>query len=292
MKILLTHRQLYLIALFLSLFISQNGFAQNGKIKISGTVIDSSDKLPIPGVNVYEKGTKNGQSTNFDGFFEIETNNPNATLVFSYIGYVTNEVQVNGQTKLTVNLIQDTKKLDEVIVIGYGTSKKADLTGSVAAISSEEILKRPVTNVAEALTGQIAGINITTTEGSPDAEINIRVRGGGSLSQDASPLYIVDGFPVTSISDISPSNIENITVLKDASSTAIYGSRGAYGVILITTKSGTKGNKIEVSYNTFTGFNKIRKTLDINGSKDYVNWQYEYALLTNDLTSFEDYLGT
>ena len=292
MKILLTHRQLYLIALFLSLFLSQNGFTQNGKIKISGTVIDSSDKLPIPGVNVYEKGTKNGQSTNFDGFFEIETNNPNATLVFSYIGYVTNEVQVNGQTKLTVNLIQDTKKLDEVIVIGYGTSKKADLTGSVAAISSEEILKRPVTNVAEALTGQIAGINITTTEGSPDAEINIRVRGGGSLSQDASPLYIVDGFPVTSISDISPSNIENITVLKDASSTAIYGSRGAYGVILITTKSGTKGNKIEVSYNTFTGFNKIRKTLDINGSKDYVNWQYEYALLTNDVTSFEDYLGT
>lgn len=292
MKILLTHRQLYLIALFLSLFLSQNGFAQNGKLKITGEVIDSSDKLPIPGVNIYEKGTKNGQSTNFDGVYIIEVSNPNATLVFSYIGYETKEVQVNGQSQLNVSLLQDTKKLDEVIVIGYGTSKKTDLTGSVASVSSEEILKRPVTNVAEALTGQIAGVKITATEGAPDAEINIRVRGGGSLSQDASPLYIVDGFPVTSISDISPSNIETITVLKDASSTAIYGSRGAYGVILITTKSGTKGNKIEVSYNTFTGFNKIRKTLDTNRSKDYVNWQYEYALLSNDLTSFEDYLGT
>lgn len=292
MKILLTHRQLYLIALFLSLFLSQNGFAQNGKLKITGEVIDSADKLPIPGVNIYEKGTKNGQSTNFDGVYIIEVSNPNATLVFSYIGYETKEVQVNGQSQLNVSLLQDTKKLDEVIVIGYGTSKKTDLTGSVASVSSEEILKRPVTNVAEALTGQIAGVKVTATEGAPDAEINIRVRGGGSLSQDASPLYIVDGFPVTSISDISPSNIETITVLKDASSTAIYGSRGAYGVILITTKSGTKGNKIEVSYNTFTGFNKIRKTLDTNTSKDYVNWQYEYALLSNDLTSFEDYLGT
>ncbi|VXB54410.1 SusC/RagA family protein [Flavobacterium sp. 9AF] len=292
MRTLLTNRHLFLIALFLSFFFLDKGYAQNERIKITGTVVDSEDKLPIPGVNIYEKGTKNGQSTNFDGIFTLELTNPNAILVFSYIGYQTKEIQLNGQTKLNVNLIQDTKKLDEVIVIGYGTSKKSDLTGSVASVSSEEILKRPVTNVAEALTGQIAGLKVTASEGAPDAEINIRVRGGGSLSQDASPLYIVDGFPVTSISDISPSNIETITVLKDASSTAIYGSRGAYGVILITTKSGTKGDKIEVSYNTFAGFNKIRKTLDINNSRDYVNWQYEYALLSNDLASFEDYLGT
>jgi len=293
MKFLIINRQLHSIVLFLFFsFLSQEIHSQNGGKTITGTIIDSADKLPIPGVNVIEKGTKNGQSTNFDGVFNLKVSNANAVLVVTYIGYKTQEVPLNGQNNITISLLQDTKKLDEVIVIGYGTSKKSDLTGAVATISSEEILKRPVTNVAEALTGQIAGVKVSSSEGSPDAEINIRIRGGGSLSQDASPLYIVDGFPVTSISDISPSNIENITVLKDASSTAIYGSRGAYGVILITTKGGTKGNKIEVSYNTFTGFNKIRKTLDVLDSKDYVNWQYEYAQLTDDLTSFEDYLGS
>ncbi|NHN25813.1 TonB-dependent receptor [Flavobacterium jejuense] len=294
MKLLIINRQFYSIVLFLflSFFLSQEMYSQNGAITIKGEVIDSEDKLPIPGVNIIEKGTKNGQSTNFDGAFELRVSNSNATLIVTYVGYKTQEVKLSGQSTIKISLIQDTAKLDEVILVGYGTSKKSDLTGSVASVSSEEILKRPVTNVAEALTGQIAGVKITSSEGSPDADINIRIRGGGSLSQDASPLYIVDGFPVTSISDISPSNIENITVLKDASSTAIYGSRGAYGVILITTKGGTKGNKIEVSYNTFTGFNKIRKTLDVLGSRDYVNWQYEYAQLTDDVTSFEDYLGS
>jgi len=239
-----------------------------------------------------EKGTKNGTITDFDGNFSLRVSNKSGKLIFSAVGFKTTEVEINEKLSLTVLLSESVENLKEIIVVGYGSVKKSDLTGAVVMVTGEEILKRPVTNVAEALTGQIAGVQVTSAEGSPDAEVSIRVRGGGSLSQDASPLYIVDGFPVSSISDISPSNIESITVLKDASSTAIYGSRGAYGVILITTKSGTKGNKIEVTYNTFTGFNKIRKTLDVLDSKDYVNWQYEYAVLSNDLPSFEDYFGS
>lgn len=292
-KLLTKSRLKYTLSLFLflSLFLIQKSHAQNGSFVVSGVVIDSEDQSTIPGVNIVEKGTSNGTATDFDGAFSFSVSNKNAVLVISSVGYVTQTIPLDGRNKISITMKLDTQSLEEVVLIGYGTSKKSDLTGSVAVVSGEEINKRPVTNVAEALTGQIAGLNVTTTEGSPDAEINIRVRGGGSLSQDASPLYIVDGFPVTSISDIAPSNIENITVLKDASSTAIYGSRGAYGVILITTKSGTKGDKIEVSYNTFTGFNKIRKTLDVLDSQDYVKWQYEFALLSDDLPSFEDYLG-
>lgn len=144
--------------------------------------------------------------------------------------------------------------------------------------------------MAESLTGRIAGVQVTSSEGSPDSEIKIRIRGGGSLTQDSSPLLIVDGFPVNSMSDISPSDIANITILKDASSTAIYGSRGANGVIIITTKTGKDG-KISVSFNSFYGFKKIAKTIDVLQPEDYVKWQHEYALLKNDVGSYEKYFG-
>lgn len=292
-KLLTKSRLKYTLSLFLflSLFLIQKSHAQNGSFVVSGVVIDSDDQSTIPGVNIVEKGTSNGTATDFDGAFSFSVSNKNAVLVISSVGYVTQTIPLDGQNKISITMKLDTQSLEEVVLIGYGTSKKSDLTGSVATVSGEELIKRPVTNVAEALTGQIAGVNVTTTEGSPDAEINIRVRGGGSLSQDSSPLYIVDGFPVASISDISPSNIENITVLKDASATAIYGSRGAYGVILVTTKSGTVGDKLEVTYNTFVGFNKIRKTLDVLDSQDYVKWQHEYAVLSDDLPSYEDFFG-
>lgn len=283
-------QRLMALILFISIFSISNSYAQSGSFEVTGTVVDA-DNLPVPGVNILEKGTNNGTISDFDGNFTFKVSNKNGTLTFSAVGFKTQDVAINGKQTVTVTLLENVENLKDVVIVGYGTVKKSDLTGSVAMVTGDEILKRPVTNVAEALTGQIAGVKVTASEGSPDAEMTIRVRGGGSLSQDASPLYIVDGFPVTSISDISPSNIESLTVLKDASSTAIYGSRGAYGVVLITTKSGTKGNKIEVSYNTFTGFNKIRKTLDVLGARDYVDWQYEYAVLANDLPSFEDYFG-
>ncbi|ROI09031.1 TonB-dependent receptor [Chryseobacterium sp. H3056] len=182
------------------------------------------------------------------------------------------------------------KDIEEVVMIGYGTAKKGDLTGSVATIKGADIAKVPVSNVAEALTGKIAGVKITNTEGSPDSEVSIRVRGGGSLTQDSSPLIIVDGFPVNSMSDIAPSDIENMTVLKDASSTAIYGSRGAYGVILITTKSGKSG-KLNVTFNTYSGFKQKAGRIDVLSPQDYLKWQYEYAALDGSPDKYKQYFG-
>ena len=260
-------------------------------IAVSGTVIDASG-VSIPGVNVIEKGTKNSVSTDLDGKFSINVASSKSELVFSFLGYET-LTQVVGQKKSFNIALKNTEaKLDEVVVVGYGTSKKSDLTGSVASISGDALKKNPVANVAESLTGRVAGVQVTSTEGSPDADIKIKVRGGGSLTQDSAPLLIVDGFPVNTINDISPSDIENITILKDASSTAIYGSRGAYGVVIVTTKSGKDGAKIAVNYNVFSGVKRIAKTIDVLSPKDYVKWQYEFALLKNDIPSFEQYYGT
>lgn len=182
----------------------------------------------------------------------------NATLIVSYIGMKTQEIAIKGKNKIDVTLSDDTKALDEVVVIGYGTAKRKDITGSVATVSSEVLSAVPVASATEALQGKMAGVQITTTEGSPDAEMKIRVRGGGSITGDNTPLFIVDGFPVESISDIPASDIEDMTVLKDASSTAIYGSRGANGVILVTTKSGKEG-KLSVSYNTYYSWKKWQR---------------------------------
>ena len=289
-------KKVYLV-LFLAVFglCSTNMFAQN--IAVSGTVIDGSINGPLPGVTILVKGTSSGTTTDFDGNFALTVNDPSATLVFSYVGYRTQEVPLNNRTTINVTMEEDITSLNEVVVIGYGTAKKSDLTGSVVAISGSDIKEQPISNVAEALTGRLAGVQVTSTEGSPDADIRIRIRGSGSITQDSSPLIIVDGFPTSSISDIASSDIENITILKDASSTAIYGSRGANGVILITTKKGREG-KIDVNFNMFYGVKKVANTLNVLSPEDFVKWQYEYALLraansTNpdDLSSYEQYFG-
>ena len=221
-------------------------FAQ-GK-KVSGVVKDVAGE-PLIGVNVLVKGTTNGTITDFDGNYTLQNVKASDVLVVSYIGYLTQEIHVGNQATVNVTLKEDTKTLDEVVVIGYGTAKRKDITGSVASVGAEALSVVPVASATEALQGKMAGVQITTTEGSPDAEMKIRVRGGGSITQSNEPLYIVDGFPVSTISDIPTSDIETIDVLKDASSTAIYGSRGANGVIIITTKSGKEG-KISVNYNS------------------------------------------
>ncbi|MDR6969404.1 TonB-linked SusC/RagA family outer membrane protein [Flavobacterium arsenatis] len=276
--------------LFLSVLAVQKTQAQN-TVAVSGTIVDTSDGLPLPGVNIVEKGTTNGVSSDFDGNYTINVSSSNATIVISFMGYKPQEIPLQGRTTVQVNLAQDEQSLEEVVVIGYGTSRKSDLTGAVGTLSGDEIKRQPISSVAEALTGRIAGVRVTSSEGSPDSEIIIRIRGGASLSQDASPLYIVDGFPVNNINDISPSDIENITVLKDASSTAIYGSRGANGVVLVTTKSGKNGEKVNVSFDTFTGFKKIANTVDVLNPADYAKWQYEFALLKDDLESYETFFG-
>ena len=259
---------------------------------VSGTVKDTDGTL-MPGVSIFEKGTTNGATTDADGRYSL-TVDPNRVLMFTFIGMVPREVAVENQTVIDIVMTADVNVLDEVVVIGYGTVKKSDLTGSVISVAGADLKKVPVASVAESLTGRMAGVHVSSPEGSPDAEVKIRIRGGGSITQDNSPLFIVDGFPVNSIADIAPSDIETVTVLKDASSTAIYGSRGANGVVIITTRSGVEG-KVSVSYNPFYGVKRIANTLDVLPVEDYVKWQYEHAVLDNEageLQSYEDYFGS
>ena len=280
------HALLFLLVTMISLSVS----AQN--VTVKGTVTDKTGETVI-GASVVEKGNPgNGTITDIDGNYTLSVSK-SATLVFSYVGMTTQEAAVKGQTVINIVLSEDAQALEEVVVIGYGSVKKKDLTGSVATVSSEVLAAVPVASATEALTGKMAGVQITTTEGSPDAEMKIRVRGGGSITGDNTPLFIVDGFPVESISDIPASDIEDMTVLKDASSTAIYGSRGANGVILVTTKSGKEG-KVNVSYNAYYSWKKIAKTLDVLSASDYAKWQYELALLKSsgkDLSSYENFFG-
>jgi len=267
---------LLMIFAALSLSVSAQTITLNGNVK------DTAGE-PIIGASIVEKGnTTNGTITNFDGNFSLKVP-ANATVIVSYIGMKTQEVAIKGKSKIDVTLTDDAKALDEVVVIGYGTARKKDLTGSVATVNSETLAAIPVANATEALQGKMAGVQITTTEGSPDAEMRIRVRGGGSITGDNTPLFIVDGFPVESISDIPATDIEDITVLKDASSTAIYGSRGANGVIIVTTKSGKEG-KISVNYNAYYAWKQMSKKLKTLSSGDYTRWQYERAMLDQNST--------
>lgn len=270
-----------------SLVMSANGYAQT---VIKGNVTDNTGE-PVIGASVIEDGTSsNGGVTDIDGNFTITLKGNSKKLKVSYVGMKPQVVNVSGKSVINIKLEDDATSLNDVVVIGYGAVKKKDLTGSVATVNNKALEAVPVANATEALQGKMAGVQITATEGSPDAEMKIRVRGGGSITGDNTPLYIVDGFPVESISDIPASEIEDITVLKDASSTAIYGSRGANGVILVTTKSGKEG-KVNVSYNAYYSWKKMAKTLNTLSGSDYVKWQREYALLRDNEDKYTNLFG-
>ncbi|MDD4969507.1 MAG: TonB-dependent receptor [Paludibacter sp.] len=259
---------------------------------VTGVVKDDTGET-LPGASVIIKGTAKGTITDLNGKFSLSVANlSTAVLKVSYIGMKNLEMPLKGgQTKdLQIQLESNSNQLDEMVVIGYGSVKKKDLTGSVTTIKGESLIKVPVSNVAEALTGKIAGVRMTTTDGSPDAEVLIRVRGGGSITGDNSPLYVVDGFPVDKINDIPTNDIEDITVLRDASSTAIYGSRGANGVILITTKK-SDGGASRVNYNSFYTVKSVAKRLKPMNTYDYVMSNYEYALLKNSTSNFFQSFG-
>ena len=273
-------RKKSLLVLSIMLFSVLHLAAQN--IEVKGTITDGMTNEPLPGVNIIVEGSSIGAVSDALGKYSISVPSGDVTLVFSFIGYTSQKVSVQGRTIIDITLEMASNQLDEVVTIGYGKVKKKDLTGSVASIKGETLKAIPVSSAVESLTGKMAGVQVTTTEGSPDAEITIRVRGGGSITQDNSPLYIVDGFPVSTITDLSPSSIESIDVLKDASSTAIYGARGANGVIIITTKSGIEG-KLTVNYNSYYGIKKVADKLGTISTKDYVLWQYERALLADEL---------
>jgi TonB-linked SusC/RagA family outer membrane protein len=260
--------------------------------QVKGAVKDAKTGELLPGVSVQIEGTGAGTITDIDGKYAIAVPSDQTVLVFSYVSYITEKVAIEGKSEINVELVPDIKSLDEIVVIGYGTSKKRDLTGPISSISGDKLADIPVSTVAEALTGKLAGVQVTTTEGSPDAEIKIRVRGGGSITRDNTPLYIVDGFPVDRISDIPPTDIQSVDVLKDASSTAIYGARGANGVVIITTKSGKEG-KLTVSYNGYYSVKDVVNKLDVLSPYEFAKWQYEQAVLQNKVADqYEAYFGS
>jgi TonB-linked outer membrane protein, SusC/RagA family len=252
----------------------------NAQTTVTGVVKDDTGESLL-GASVVVKGTKGGTITDLNGKFSLSVTNPaTAVLKVSYIGMKSLEFPLKGKTAdLQIQLESNSNQLNEMVVVGYGSQKKRDLTGSVSSIQGKELSRIPVASAGEALTGRLAGVQITTSDGSPDAELIIRVRGGGSITGDNSPLYVVDGFPANNINDIAPGDIQSIDVLKDASSTAIYGSRGANGVVIVTTKRAA-GGKTTISYNGFMQTKKLSKRLDALDPYEYVLLNYENAALS------------
>lgn len=262
---------------------------------VKGVVKDINGE-PLTGVSVIVDGTSIGTTTGIDGDYIIKV--PDASkdaLLFTFVGMKDQIISVNNRGVIDVILEDDFTMLEETVVVGYATVKRRDLIGSVSSINSEKLAEQPVTTVSQALSGKMAGVSVVVTEGDPDADIKIRVRGGGSITQDNSPLYIVDGFPVESINDIASSEIQSIDVLKDAFSTAIYGSRGANGVVIVTTKSGSASKKITVSLNAYYGLKKIANKGAIKpmNSENFVKFQYELAKVRDNVSdNYEPYFGS
>ncbi|HMP86407.1 MAG TPA: SusC/RagA family TonB-linked outer membrane protein, partial [Lacibacter sp.] len=240
---------------------------------ITGKVTDDTG-APLAGVSIIPSGSKSGTTSDKDGNFSIRVAG-NPILLFSSVGYKPQTITTTGVETMTVSMEPAATSGDEVVVIGYATVKRKDLTGSVSSVSAKQLRDIPINSAAQALAGRLAGVQITGTEGTPNAEVLIRVRGGGSITQDNSPLYIIDGVQVeNALNVISPQDIESVDVLKDASATAIYGARGANGVVIITTKGG-KNQKTTVSYNGLFGFNKVANRLDLMNPYDFVTYQWE-----------------
>ncbi|MDR1116174.1 MAG: TonB-dependent receptor [Tannerella sp.] len=270
-----------------SLFTCNCVFAQS--ITVSGTVGDGVE--PLPGASVIIKGTTIGTVTDSEGNFSLKVPDESSVLTFSYMGYTEQSITVGTLRAFNIVLDSDQKLLDEVVVIGYGTTRRRDLTGATVSVRGSELASIPVTTAAQAITGKLAGVNVVTQNGAPGADVNITVRGGTSITQSTAPLYIVDGFQMEDgLKYVDINDIESIDVMKDASATAIYGARGSNGVILITTKSG-KAGKTQVSYNTYLSFERLGKSLNMMNPEEYVNYQYEFLMLRQNMTPFVKYFG-
>ncbi len=267
-------------------------YAQN----VSGTITDGTNGEGLPGVNILIKGTTSGTISDLDGNFNLQAAS-DAVLVFSFVGYQAQEVAVNSRTTVNVALAPDLTELSEIVVVGYGTQKKKDLTGAIGSINADQIVNKPIISPDQALAGTIAGINITNRSGDPAAPINVRIRGTGTVGNNQ-PLWVIDGVAIVQtnnitvntssttdsnpLAGINPNDIESIDVLKDASAAAIYGSRAANGVIIVTTKRG-KAGRTSVTYSGYAGASKVRETLDVLNVQQYIDIQGE---LGRDVSQF------
>ncbi len=261
---------------------------QQQAISVTGTVVDQKGE-PLMGVNVIEKGTTNGTMTDMDGRFTLSVPG-NATLQISYIGYTTEEIVVNNQTKLNVTLKEDSQNLDELVVVGYGVVRKADLAGSVAVLDSKSFKDQPIVQVSDALQGRVSGVQVQNS-GVPGGTVKIRVRGSGSINRSNDPLYVIDGIVRESgLTGLNPEDIQSMQVLKDASSTAIYGSRGANGVVLITTKTG-KANVKQITFDAQIGIGTVAKRYETLSPYEFATAYNTYIPNTfsqDQLTAFQN----
>jgi TonB-dependent starch-binding outer membrane protein SusC len=279
---------LLLILCSLNMMASPREESPQQTLKITGTVTDQENS-PLAGVYIVIEGTKAGTITDIDGKYSIEIASADASLVFSFIGFLSQTVPVAGKTVIDITLAADVKALDEVVVIGYGTQRKEAVTGSVASLKGDVIQEVPSSNFTQALQGRVSGVEMSQTSTKPGASMQIRIRGTRSLSASNDPLVVLDGIPFAgSIGDISPSDIKSIDILKDASSTAIYGSRGANGVILITTNKGLKGQKALVSYNGYYGMKKVFAPFPMMSGPEFVKLRAAANQYTNSIDEADD----
>lgn len=276
-KVLLTERVSKTISLlFLSLFLATGWNLQAQQdVTVTGTVIDADTQEPLPGVSIVEQGTANGTATDFDGNFSLNVST-GATIVASFMGYLTEEIPINGQNVIQIVLRPNLEAMDEIVVVGYGTLKRTDLTGAVSSIGSEDLTERNLTNPLEALQGNMPGVQITTSTGRIGDGFDIVIRGKNSMGGNVEPLYVVDGVPVNDIDFLNPQDIDRIDVLKDASSTAIYGSRGSNGVVIVTTKSGATAKPgFNISFDNFVGIKEVARLPEMMDPQTW--WDYHQS---------------
>lgn len=265
------------------------GAVAQGKV-VTGTVNDSSGD-PLPGVTIMVKGTTNGAVTNIDGSYSINNVNSEDVLVFSFVGTVSQEAPVGAKSVLDVTMQDDIVSLEEIVVVGYGTQKKKDVTGSVAVVDKEELAQRPNSQVGALIQGKAAGVQVLSSSGKPSQGLNIRIRGTNSINAGSDPLYVVDGVPTTDTRSINPADIESVSILKDAASGAIYGAQAANGVVIITTKGGS--GKPMVTFNSYGGYSEVWKTIPVLEARDYRDLMIEMGQNTdwnqyNENTNWQD----
>ena len=292
-------KKLFFMMIALISCFSMTVHAQKGRI-INGNVSD--DVAPLIGVGVMIQGTNTGVVTDHDGNYTIQNVKPTDVLVFSYMGYATEEIEVGKSAIINVVMKADARTIDDAVVVavGYGDVRRRDLTGSIGKANVSDIVKIPVTNVEAALNGRVAGVQVTSQDGGPGDNFNIVIRGAGSLTGSTAPLYVVDGFPqeTSTMSALNPNDIESIDILKDASATAIYGARGANGVVIITTKKGASG-KPTVTYNGNVTFSTVKNVPEMMNAYEFVALQEELydeekfaeQYLAWEYKSLEDYLN-
>jgi len=259
-------RKLNLLLVFMLLTVMQV-LAQR---TITGTVTSMDDGAGIPGVSIMIKGTTQGTTTDIEGKYSLNVRKDATALIYSYVGMKKQELSITGSNIMNVTLESEAIDVEGVVVVGYGVMRKSDVTGSVGRVNVEDLKKVTTIDAAQALQGRVAGVNVISNSGNPGAGVKIRVRGIGTIN-NSDPLFVVDGFPMGDMSHIAPNDIESMEVLKDASATAIYGSRGANGVILVKTRAGLKGKKFEVQANVQTGISQVAKKLELADATEFAN---------------------